>query len=94
MSHEISWHGTGRKATQPPNPDYPNGIDLGAVHNSGSLRVTCRVELPYPAECVGHWVITCRDCGMTVACTAAGRPDDPRSIIIACKTSCPKWSKR
>lgn len=94
MSHKITWHGTGRRATQPSNPAYPYGIDIGMAKNHGSLRMVCKVELPYPAACIGHWVITCLDCDMTVACTAAGRRDDPRSITIACKTKSPSWSAK
>jgi hypothetical protein len=41
--------------------------------------------LPYPAKRIGHYRIECELCGLRVACTTAGRPDDPRSIRIACK---------
>jgi len=67
----------------PPDPAYPDGIDL-SVARRGEWPV-CRVELPYPAQSIGHWVVTCQACGMTVGATAAGRRDDPRSITMPCK---------
>lgn len=65
-----------------PNPDYPDGIDVDAsVHGQES----CMTPLPYPGVCVGTHCIECKICGTRVGVTAAGRPDDPRSIRVPCR---------
>jgi hypothetical protein len=78
--HTIKFMSAHRKAKVAPNPAYPNGIDV----DSGKSPA-CLVVIPYPAECVGTWLIECKKCGVTVAITAAGRPDDPRSLMMPCK---------
>jgi hypothetical protein len=45
----------------------------------------CFVKLPYPAVRVGMWRVACETCGVSVVVTAAGRPDDPRSVRIPCQ---------
>jgi hypothetical protein len=70
------------KATQPPDPNSPNGIDYDV---SRDARPACRITLPYPAAGLGMWAIECKLCGFSITCTAAGRADDPRSITMACK---------
>lgn len=80
MSHHVTFVKSGRgKAQCAPNPDYPNGIKIVITDD-----VKCKVDLPYPAPECGHWSIHCSACGLTVAVTAAGRPDDPISIEIPC----------
>jgi hypothetical protein len=32
----------------------------------------------------GVWVVACHTCGLRVGITAAGRPDDPRTVRLAC----------
>lgn len=76
----ITWLSRNRKAQVPPNPNYPDGIDI----DSGR-RPACRVELPYPAECVGLHYVACNDCKSNMMITAAGRPDDPKSVMLPCK---------
>lgn len=71
-----------RKANSPPNPGYPRGMDIDLT--KGEIR-SCQKSLPYPAECVGVWLISCSDCGLSAAVTAGGRADDPRSIRLPCK---------
>ena len=78
----IDWIDNKREPQCPPNPDFPLGIDVDA---SGGSRKTCTVSLPYPAKRCGAYVVTCEKCGQSVAATTAGRPDDPRSIKIACQ---------
>jgi len=46
--------------------------------------LNCLVELPYPAPECGYWHIKCATCGMVVAITAVGRPDDPVRVKIPC----------
>ncbi len=69
------------KAQCPPNPEYPRGIDLDVSQGSDK---TCKVRLDYPAPECGLWVLNCKRCGRNIAITAAGRPDDPRSVTIPC----------
>lgn len=40
---------------------------------------------PHPAPRCGHMDIHCEDCGLRAIITVAGRRDDPRSVILACK---------
>jgi len=82
MAHKVKWRDAGQSPTCAPNPAYPNGVDLDA--SGGSAR-TCTVTLPYPAKRIGSYVIDCPVCGLRAGCTTAGRPDDPRSIKIACR---------
>lgn len=82
MSHRIKFVASGRgKAQCPPNPDYPNGIHVDLTKGS---RPCCEVDLPYPAPECGFYDITCSLCGMRVAITSVGRPDDPVAARIPC----------
>lgn len=78
----VTWHDHGREPKCEPNPKYPNGIDLDV---SDGAKRTCTATLPYPAKRCGVYVVKCRACGRRIGCTTAGRPDDPRSIKIACR---------
>lgn len=81
MAHTIKWI-DGKKSPQcAPNPAYPTGIDLDVSRGASK---TCTVALPYPAKRIGAYRIECPVCGVSVGCTTAGRPDDPRSIKVAC----------
>jgi hypothetical protein len=77
---EVTWHSKNRKAQCPPNPNYPNGMDVDMSHGAKS----CATDLPYPAPECGLWIIECKVCGYRVGVTAAGRPDDPKSVCFAC----------
>ena len=80
--HTIEFRPSGRgKARCAPDPNHPNGIAV-----DGSIRgmESCLVELPYPAPECGMWLVRCGRCGVSVAITAAGRPDDPISIRMNC----------
>jgi hypothetical protein len=77
----VSWVDRGREPQCPPNPAYPDGIDLDC---SGGAEITCKAPLPYPAKCCGYFVAKCEICLQQVVITTAGRPDDPRSIRMAC----------
>jgi hypothetical protein len=69
------------KAQCPPDPDYPHGIEVdGAPPGVPS----CTARLPYPAPECGMWIVHCDECPMTIAVTAAGRPDDPVSVRFPC----------
>lgn len=77
----AQWFGIGRKAQHPSNPAYPEGIRL----DMGGSGKACSIEFDYPAPEVGSWLVKCELCGLSVLITAAGRPDDPRSIRVPCK---------
>ena len=79
---EVTWIDAGREPTQPPDPRYPKGIALDLSRRS---ERTCEVALPYPAKRCGVYHVSCNVCGLTVAITAAGRPDDPYSALLPCK---------
>lgn len=72
----------GREPRAKPNPNYPKGIDLDV---SEGAKHTCVAELPYPAKRCGTYVVQCEVCGYSVACTTAGRIDDPKSIKLPCQ---------
>jgi hypothetical protein len=80
----IDWLDSGKEPKVKPNPNFPEGIDINL---SPPGAITCTTSLPYPARRIGAYAIECRLCGVRVACTTAGRPDDPRSITIACKVA-------
>ena len=79
---QIEWLDSGREPQCAPNPCYPNGIDVDASHGS---EATCAARLVYPAPRCGAYVVRCRSCGARAVITTAGRPDDPRSLKLACR---------
>ena len=79
---KVTFHDSGREPKNPPDPAYPNGINIDISKGAG---VCCLVELPYPAPRCGQWVIVCEECNQANVVTAAGRPDDPRTVKIACR---------
>jgi hypothetical protein len=79
---KATWVDGGRKPRNPPNPAYPHGIDLPCPE---PVLPHCKIALPYPAPRCGIYVVRCETCGTVVVCTTAGRPDDPRSILVNCK---------
>lgn len=78
----VVWHDGGQEPRNPPNPAYPNGIDLDLSQGRADC---CTVELPYPARRIGQYRVTCKTCGLVVSCTTAGRLDDPRSLTLTCE---------
>jgi hypothetical protein len=82
MTHTIKWIDSGRWPQVTPDPNYPHGIDLDG---SNGADKSCDVKLPYPAKRIGVYTVECKMCGICVLVTTAGRPDDPRSIKMACK---------
>jgi hypothetical protein len=79
---EIIWIDDGREPKNPPDPAYPDGIDLDVTR--GRLAY-CETALAHPTPRCGKYLIKCRTCGFTTLITTAGRADDPRSIKIPCK---------
>lgn len=86
MSHvsllRAVWIDGGREPRNPPNPAYPDGIDVDL--SNGATRA-CSVQLRHPAPRCGTYLVVCRACGVRVAVTTAGRADDPRTVTVACK---------
>ncbi|MBO0710761.1 MAG: hypothetical protein J2P47_05715 [Acetobacteraceae bacterium] len=80
-SFAIFFHDSGREPKCPPNPDYPDGID---VDMSRGAEKICTVDLPYSAPRCGVIVLECARCGLRNGLTVAGRRDDPRSVRVAC----------
>jgi hypothetical protein len=78
----VDWVDQHRESRYPADPSFGHGsaidVALDALH-------ACRVELPYPAERCGLYVVTCRACGYAISVSTAGRADDPRSVRIPCK---------
>ena len=79
---KVTFIDRGRFATEKPNPAYPDGVDLDI--SEGAMRA-CLIKLPYPAPRCGYWAVECMGCGLNALVTCAGRPDDPRSLKMACK---------
>lgn len=78
---DIQFKPSGRgKAQCPPDPQYPTGKDIRMPSGFG-----CIVKLPYPAPECGVHVVRCTTCEASCAVTAAGRPDDPKTIQMACR---------
>jgi len=75
------WFDSGRAPQCEPDPEYPNGIDIDA---SRGAPATCTVQLKYPAPRCGQYLITCDTCKQVVVVSTAGRPDDPKSVKLAC----------
>lgn len=67
-----------------PNPAHPNGLDADASRGAAK---TCTTALQYPAPSRGLHIIECSECGLKLGATAAGRPDDPKSIKVACRVA-------
>ncbi len=82
---EITWLDARREPQCPPNPAYPNGIDIPSPRHGEPGFKFCKVDLPYPAKRCGSYVIRCKRCGLTAGVTTAGRPDDPRSVELDCQ---------
>jgi hypothetical protein len=82
MTFTVHWIDRGLEPRAKPDPQYPTGIDLDL---SKGASATCTVQLPYPAKRIGCYSVRCEQCGTTAIVTTAGRPDDPRSIKLACK---------
>ncbi len=81
------WIDRGFAPRQPPNPDYPDGLDLDLRTDADKEhnKPSCEIKLKHPAVRVGYWLIRCQLCGLRTIVTTAGRVDDPRSVRVLCK---------
>lgn len=84
--HTIEWRDAGHEPQCQPDPAYPNGKDVDFItpHLVDGWP-TCKVSLPYPAKRCGVYLVSCEGCGSQVGVTTAGRPDDPRSVVLPCR---------
>ncbi len=78
---KAEWIDGKREPRCPPDPAFPDGIDLDVSHGAVA---SCHTLLDYPAPRCGYFVVTCETCNQRVVVTTAGRPDDPRSIKLGC----------
>lgn len=83
MTIDVKFNDHQRKATEKPNPKYPNGVDIDLRETV--IAKSCTRNLPYPAPGCGTYSVLCRTCGWSGLVTVAGRTDDPRTITIPCK---------
>lgn len=79
---KVEFFDKGGRPKCSPDPAYPNGMD---VDLSKGASLTCTAHIECPAPCMGLAVIACEKCGQRIALTVASRPDDPRSVKLACK---------
>lgn len=77
----VTWGGSGERPKCAPNPEYPLGKPMDFTRGEAKH---CVADLPWPAKGIGYYVIECAKCGIRVACTTAGRSDDPRSAKVPC----------
>lgn len=82
MTISIEWIDSGREPECATDPEYPEGKAIICAERPGGKY--CSVDLPYPAKRIGLYAIKCSVCGHRVGVTTAGRPDDPRSVLLAC----------
>lgn len=82
MTIDVKFNDSGRTATQPSDPRYPDGQDVSLAM---MIQKVCCRNLPYPAPRCGTYSIFCRVCHFTALVTVAGRADDPRTITLPCK---------
>jgi hypothetical protein len=82
---KINWLDSEREPQCPPNPSFPDGIDIRSPRSGLEGFRFCKVALPYPAKRCGAYVIECTRCGFRVGVTTAGRADDPRSVELECQ---------
>lgn len=78
---KVEWIDRHREPQCPPNPRYPNGIDVDV---SGGAE-SCVTDVPYPAKRCGAYHVTCKRCGYSALVTTAGRVDDPRTVRVPCQ---------
>jgi hypothetical protein len=85
---EIKWLDGRREPSCAPDPAYPEGRDIVLGGKAAiETRKHCKFALPYPAKRCGMYFMRCTECSLTAVITTAGRPDDPRTVTMACLMS-------
>lgn len=82
MVLKSTWIDRYREPQCKPNPAFPLGQDIDLT---GGAEKFCSRTFSWPAKRCGYWYVECSECGTNALITTAGRPDDPRSVKIACK---------
>ena len=82
LDWKVEFLDSGREPKCPPDPNYLQGMH---VDMSGGASRACQGLIPYPAPRCGQYLISCHTCKTLVMVTVAGRPDDVRSVKLACK---------
>ncbi len=83
---DIRFFGNGMTAQCPANPEFPYGIAIDLAEKN---QKACTAKLPYPAPCIGRFMVKCGKCGRSILVSAAGRADDPTQVKIACQIQQP-----
>ena len=83
MSATVTWLDHEREPQCAPDPAYPKGVDIDLRASNGAKG--CLIDLPYPAKRCGMYLVVCDRCGYSAGITTAGRPDDPKTVMLACK---------
>lgn len=78
---KVEWIDHKREPQCAPDPAFPNGKD---IRIASEAQKRCTAILPYPAKRCGVYIVECSTCGLRVGVTTAGRPDDPKSVEMAC----------
>lgn len=80
---DVIFHDSGKRSTEKSDPEYPNGVPINLAT---VIQKSCTRNLPYPAPRCGHYAVQCQVCGFAAILTVAGRPDDPKTVTMPCKT--------
>ena len=87
MTLQVKWLDRGREPQCPPDPDFPKGrvIDM----SSGGAHCVIKLDAIglYPTPRCGYLLVECDVCGQNALLTTAGRPDDPRIVVMGCMPS-------
>jgi hypothetical protein len=78
----VDWVDLHRSSDAPADPAFPAGSPIDVALDA--LRA-CRIELPWPAERCGIWLVTCQKCGLYIRLKTTGKADDPNSLRVACR---------
>ena len=98
MTIDVIFLDSGREPQCKPDPKHPDGRDVDMAAPGDK---TCTFNVPYPAPRCGAYRITCRECGLKVAMTVAGRADDFGSLLLnvirtrpAVRTEVKRWLEK
>lgn len=82
---EVVFLDSGREPKEKPDPLFPKGRHIDMSGETLAIEAKCTHNLPYPAPRCGFYNVECKDCGLRVMISVAGRTDDPRTLTTACK---------
>ncbi len=78
----LDWIDAHRASVEPADLAWPDGVAIDVALDAARA---CKVELPWPAEGRGKWVVICKVCGFAIALETSGRADDPRTARLPCR---------